>query len=161
MSTEERPKPKSRFSKHPVEDPKTIAKQALAAGDSIAAMNAYMKLAAKQEESRPKQGASKAPQKLPEVPVPIPVPPVPEESDSPTPRKPELLNDTAFERRRTYAVYKDDGSRGHHMQVPTMSDFFHKLLAVWNLIFLPITTTVLTSSAQFFVPNMVVIFYVF
>ncbi len=26
-----------------------------------------------------------------------------------------LLNETAFDRRRVVAVYKDDGSRGHHM----------------------------------------------
>lgn len=28
-----------------------------------------------------------------------------------------LLNDTSFDRRRVMAVYKEDGSRGHHMQV--------------------------------------------
>lgn len=28
-----------------------------------------------------------------------------------------LLNDTSFDRRRVTAVYKDDGSRGHHMGV--------------------------------------------
>ena len=29
------------------------------------------------------------------------------------------LNDTSFDRRRKVAVYKSDGKRGHHMQVPS------------------------------------------
>ena len=29
----------------------------------------------------------------------------------------ELLNETSFDRRRQVAVYKNDGKRGHHMQV--------------------------------------------
>lgn len=28
-----------------------------------------------------------------------------------------LLNETSFDRRRVMAVYKEDGTRGHHMQV--------------------------------------------
>lgn len=64
------------------------AKKALAAGDSLAAMEAFTKLAAKREEERVEQEA----------------------------RMP-LLNETSFDRRRTVAVYKQDGSRGHHMQV--------------------------------------------
>ena len=31
--------------------------------------------------------------------------------------KVELLNETSFDRRRQVAVYKQDGGRGHHMQV--------------------------------------------
>ncbi|GMH38525.1 hypothetical protein BSKO_06409 [Bryopsis sp. KO-2023] len=135
---------KSRFSGGFQKDPETAAKQALAAGDSIAAMNAFMKLAAKQEESRPKQQPQPVPPVQPVKPVtqlPKHVPvveikkevniPVPIKSEAKVkveiekeevgddgvgPKKPELLNDTAFERRRTYAVYKEDGSRGHHMQ---------------------------------------------
>jgi splicing factor 4 len=83
------PSPSSSHPHHheePVE--KHIAKQALAAGDSVAAMNAYMKLAAKRDK------------------------PEEEEPD----RSQPLLNDTVFERRKVVAVYKDDGSRGHHMQ---------------------------------------------
>lgn len=68
---------------------RAAAQNALAAGDSVAAMNAYMKLAAKKDK--------------------------PEEEDDQTPLEP-LLNDNAFERRKVAAVFKDDGSRGHHMQ---------------------------------------------
>lgn len=33
----------------------------------------------------------------------------------------ELLNETSFDRRRQVAVYKNDGKRGHHMQVRTLA----------------------------------------
>lgn len=39
----------------------------------------------------------------------------PEEEEEKAPVVP-LLNDNAFERRKVTAVYRDDGSRGHHMQ---------------------------------------------
>lgn len=57
-------------------------------------MEAAMKLAAEREEARRKQ----------------------DREDEEAARQP-LLNDTSFDRRRVVAVYKDDGSRGHHMQV--------------------------------------------
>lgn len=66
------------------------AKAALQAGDSLAAMNAYMKLAAKHEEVR---GPAEEPSAMP---------------------PPEVLK-TDTGRDKTFAVYKDDGSRGHHM----------------------------------------------
>ena len=53
-----------------------------------------MKLAAEREEAKQKQ----------------------EREEEEAARQP-LLNDTSFDRRRVVAVYKDDGSRGHHMQV--------------------------------------------
>lgn len=31
-----------------------------------------------------------------------------------------LLNETSFDRRRVMAVYKEDGTRGHHMQVTSL-----------------------------------------
>lgn len=70
------------------EPEKQFAKQALAVGNSLAAMDAYMQLAAKKDK------------------------PQPEDED----RSQPLLNDNAFERRKVVAVFKDDGSRGHHMQ---------------------------------------------
>lgn len=33
----------------------------------------------------------------------------------------ELLNETSFDRRRQVAVYKNDGKRGHHMQVRALA----------------------------------------
>jgi hypothetical protein len=60
--------------------------------DSLAAMEAAMKLAADRDEARKEQERE-------------------EEVSQP------LLNDTSFDRRRTVAVYKGDGTRGHHMQV--------------------------------------------
>ncbi|KAK9814648.1 hypothetical protein WJX72_009237 [[Myrmecia] bisecta] len=56
-------------------------------GDSLAAMEAFTRLAAKHEESREEKEARVA-----------------------------LLNETSFDRRRQVAVYKNDGTRGHHMQ---------------------------------------------
>lgn len=56
--------------------------------DSLAAMEAFTKLAAKRDEQRGEQEA-----------------------------KTPLLNETSFDRRRTMAVYKQDGNKGHHMQV--------------------------------------------
>ncbi len=70
------------------------AKAAQEKGDSLAAMEAYAKLAARKEQTRP--GA--------------------EEDDDEKPRV-ALLNETSFDRRRQVAVYKNDGKRGHHMQV--------------------------------------------
>lgn len=66
------------------------AKAALDKGDSLAAMNAFMRLAAKHEEVR---GPVQDPQAMPPPDV--------------------LKTDTG--REKTFAVYKDDGSRGHHM----------------------------------------------
>lgn len=43
-----------------------------------------------------------------------------------------LLNETSFDRRRVMAVFKDDGTRGHHMQVwscdkvRTSAHFMHR-----------------------------------
>ena len=51
-------------------------------------MEAFTKLAAKRDEQREEQEA-----------------------------KQPLLNETSFDRRRTMAVYKQDGNKGHHMQV--------------------------------------------
>ena len=68
------------------------AKAALDKGDSLAAMEAYAKLAARKEQARP----SDAEEEKPRV---------------------ALLNETSFDRRRQVAVYKNDGKRGHHMQV--------------------------------------------
>lgn len=68
------------------------AKAAQQKGDSLAAMEAYAKLAARKEQTRP------------------------EKEDSERPRE-ALLNETSFDRRRQTAVYKGDGKRGHHMQV--------------------------------------------
>ena len=73
------------------------SRSASPSGDSLAAMEAAMKLAAEREESK-----KKAEQE--------------EEEEEKAARQP-LLNDTSFDRRRVTAVYKDDGSRGHHMQV--------------------------------------------
>eukprot|EP00884_Botryococcus_braunii_P010453 jgi/Botrbrau1/19409/Bobra.0338s0036.1 len=71
-----------------VEDPvKQKAVAALQQGDSLAAMEAFARLAAKHEETRPEAEA-----------------------------KVHHLNETSFDRRRQLAVYKRDGSRGHHMQ---------------------------------------------
>ncbi len=75
--------------------PETLAaKAALAQGDSLAAMEAFAKLqekkAAQLEQQQEESGSSRA---MP------------------------LLNETSFDRRRVTAVYKDDGTRGHHMQV--------------------------------------------
>mmetsp|Transcript_7821 Transcript_7821/g.22280 ORF Transcript_7821/g.22280 Transcript_7821/m.22280 type:complete len:235 (-) Transcript_7821:132-836(-) len=72
------------------------AQQALSQGDSLAAMNEYMRLAAKHEEKRgPVQDLRSMPP--PDV----------------------LIGDKGQE--KTFAKYKDDGSRGHHM-----SDFIPK-----------------------------------
>ncbi len=69
------------------------AKAALDKGDSMAAMEAYAKLAARKEQARPKDAE--------------------EEEEKP---RVALLNETSFDRRRQLAVYKTDGKRGHHMQ---------------------------------------------
>jgi len=68
------------------------AKAAQQKGDSLAAMEAYAKLAARKEQARP------------------------EKEDAERPRE-ALLNETSFDRRRQTTVYKGDGKRGHHMQV--------------------------------------------
>lgn len=91
---------KSRFSNAPPSTvcPEAAAEVALAAGDSIAAMNAYMRLAAKHEEKQK---------------------PKPEQEDEGIEvvvKRREIPNGTAYEKRRTYAVYRTDGTRGHHMQ---------------------------------------------
>ena len=64
------------------------AKQAMQAGDSLAAMEAFAAAAKRHEEVKEEQEA-----------------------------RVEHLNETSFDRRRKVAVYKSDGRRGHHMQV--------------------------------------------
>jgi len=63
-------------------------------------MEAAMKLAADRDEARKEQ-----------------------ERDEEAARGQPLLNDTSFDRRRTVAVYKGDGTRGHHMQVSCCLQF--------------------------------------
>jgi hypothetical protein len=70
------------------------AKAALQQGDSVAAMEAYAKLAARHEQVRTDKEKEDADARM------------------------EMLNETSFDRRRQLAVYKQDGKRGHHMQVP-------------------------------------------
>ncbi|CAK0780920.1 hypothetical protein CVIRNUC_005222 [Coccomyxa viridis] len=65
------------------------AKKASSEGDSLAAMEAYTRLAAEKEKARPQEEAE---------------------------RREGLLNETSFDRRRQLAVYRKDGKRGHHMQ---------------------------------------------
>ncbi len=72
----------------------------MAKGDAVAAMEAFAALAAKRDAKRER---SADPDEL--------------EDEERRKRAEPLLNKTAFERRRTTAVYKDDGSRGHHMGV--------------------------------------------
>lgn len=69
-------------------------KKAETEGDSLAAMEAAMKRAADREEARKEK-----------------------ERDEEASNSQPLLNDTSFDRRRVVAVYKEDGTRGHHMQV--------------------------------------------
>lgn len=64
------------------------AKQPAARSDSVAVMEAFAAAAKQKEESR-------------------------EEAEA----RIEHLNETSFDRRRKVAVYKQDGRRGHHMQV--------------------------------------------
>ncbi len=66
------------------------AKKAQEQGDSLAAMEAYTRLAAEKEKARPQDEAE---------------------------RREGLLNETSFDRRRQIAVYRKDGKKGHHMQV--------------------------------------------
>lgn len=66
------------------------AKKALEQGDSLAAMEAFTRMAAEKEKARPQEEAE---------------------------RREGLLNETSFDRRRQIAVYRKDGKKGHHMQV--------------------------------------------
>ncbi len=66
------------------------AKKALEAGDSLAAMEAFTRMAAEKDKARPQEEAE---------------------------RREGLLNETSFDRRRQIAVYRTDGKKGHHMQV--------------------------------------------
>ena len=66
------------------------AKKALEQGDSLAAMEAFTRMAAEKEKARPQEEAE---------------------------RREGLLNETSFDRRRQVAVYRNDGKKGHHMQV--------------------------------------------
>jgi len=75
-----------------------MARGCLAAGDSVAAMDAYMKLAAKKDRLS----------KLNEEEL--------EEERRKARPESAMLNETSFDRRRVTAVYKQDGGRGHHMQ---------------------------------------------
>ncbi|CAL8468756.1 g8296 [Coccomyxa elongata] len=97
----------NRFSETKPEVPEEAAraKAAQEKGDSLAAMEAYAKLAARKEQTRP--GA---------------------EEDDEKPRV-ALLNETSFDRRRQVAVYKNDGKRGHHMQDFIPQEELAKLLA--------------------------------
>lgn len=74
------------------------AKAALEQGDSVAAMEQFAKLAERHEQAKPDKD-----------------------------REPVvgMLNETSFDRRRQVAVYKNDGKRGHHMQV--------RLGTLWSL----------------------------
>ncbi|KAG2495641.1 hypothetical protein HYH03_006241 [Edaphochlamys debaryana] len=73
------------------------AEIALAKGDTVAAVEAFTVMAAQRDRERSASAD-------------------PDDPDGEERRKPEpLLNKTAFERRKTTAVFKDDGSRGHHM----------------------------------------------
>lgn len=65
------------------------AKKALEQGDSLAAMEAFTRMAAEKDKARPQEEAE---------------------------RREGLLNETSFDRRRQLAVYRKDGKKGHHMQ---------------------------------------------
>ena len=81
------------------------AKRALAQGDSLAAMEAFTRLAAEKEKGRPQEEAE---------------------------RREGLLNETSFDRRRQIAVYRKDGKKGHHMQAGFL--FSHtSISAVWQM----------------------------
>lgn len=107
----------------------------MAKGDSLAAMEAFAQLAAKRERksrwgdegpgSGPSGGAAAAPQQQQ-------APEEDEEEEEERRRRAAaepLLNKTAFERRRVVAVFKDDGSRGHHMQDYIPKEELAKFLA--------------------------------
>ncbi|KXZ55485.1 hypothetical protein GPECTOR_2g1034 [Gonium pectorale] len=82
------------------EEARRRAQIALAKGDSLAAMEAFAALAAKRERSKSVD----------------PEDPDAEDDEEGRRRRAEpLLNKTAFERRKLVAVFKDDGTRGHHM----------------------------------------------
>ncbi|GLI68126.1 hypothetical protein VaNZ11_012466, partial [Volvox africanus] len=81
------------------------AQIALAKGDSVAAMEAFASLAAKRDRAR---SASADPED--------PDGDGNDDEEARRRRAEPLLNKTAFERRKVVAVYKDDGTRGHHMQ---------------------------------------------
>lgn len=83
-------------------------KTVLQAGDSVAAMEAFARMAEKNAELLQAQQ---------------------EEEDR---KRQELLNETSFDRRRVVAVYKDDGSRGHHMQDFIPKEELTKLLSKTN-----------------------------
>ncbi|KAG2451265.1 hypothetical protein HYH02_003872 [Chlamydomonas schloesseri] len=104
------PSPSAELSAEAKEEAEAEARRraqiALAQGDSVAAMEAFAKLAARRDRGRsasvdpdePGSGAGD------------------DDDDEARRRRAEpLLNKTAFERRKVTAVYKDDGSRGHHM----------------------------------------------
>lgn len=85
------------------------AQIALAKGDSVAAMEAFAAMAARRDRAQsgsadpedPNSGGGYG-----------------SDDDEERRRHAEpLLNKTVFERRKVVAVFKDDGSRGHHMQV--------------------------------------------
>ena len=42
----------------------------------------------------------------------------------------ELLNETSFDRRRQVAVYKNDGKRGHHMQVRALAQLPYRAVCM-------------------------------
>lgn len=85
---------------------KVQAKRALEKGDSVAAMDAYMKLMAK--KAAEKEAADEEEERK---------------------RREPLLNETSFDRRKVTAVFKSDGSRGHHMSDFIPPEELAKLLA--------------------------------
>lgn len=87
----------------------------MAKGDSVAAMEAFAHLAAKRERKSRwgdeavagGDGAGGSGASVDDE----------EEQAERRARAEPLLNKTAFERRKVVSVFKEDGSRGHHMQV--------------------------------------------
>ncbi|GLC40780.1 hypothetical protein PLESTB_000023500 [Pleodorina starrii] len=83
------------------------AQIALAKGDSLAAMEAFAAMAAKRDRARSSSADPEDPDGSGGG---------SDDEEGRRRRAEPLLNKTAFERRKVVAVYKDDGTRGHHMQ---------------------------------------------
>lgn len=81
-------------SQQTAEEEELIAKRAAEKGDSVAAMDAYMKLMAKKAAEKEAQEREEEEERKRQIP---------------------LLNETSFDRRKVTAVFKTDGTRGHHM----------------------------------------------
>ncbi|KAG2435757.1 hypothetical protein HXX76_006953 [Chlamydomonas incerta] len=84
------------------------AQIALAQGDSVGAMEAFARLAARRDRGRSASAD-------PDDPDGAAGGDDDDDEEARRRRAEPLLNKTAFERRKVTAVYKDDGSRGHHM----------------------------------------------